>query len=49
MPHPYIPVTFGLGWTHHVLVSSVDEIDDQLMGWLKEAAEFSIPHQNGKR
>ena len=28
-------------WTHHVLVSSEEEIDDELMGWIKEAAEFS--------
>ena len=28
-------------WTHHMLISSVDEIDDELMGWIKEAAEFS--------
>ena len=28
-------------WTHHMLVSSVEEIDDELMGWIKEAAEFS--------
>ena len=32
-------------WTHHMLISSVDEIDDELMGWIKEAAEFSA----GKR
>lgn len=28
-------------WTHHVLVSEVDEIDDELMGWVREAAAFS--------
>ena len=28
-------------WTHHMLISSVEEIDDELMGWIKEAAEFS--------
>ena len=32
-------------WTHHMLVSSEDEIDDELMGWIKEAAAFSA----GKR
>lgn len=32
-------------WTHHVLVSSPDEIDDELMGWIREAAGFSA----GKR
>ena len=28
-------------WTHHALVSSRDEIDEELMGWLKEAAAFA--------
>ena len=28
-------------WTHHMLISSMDEIDDELMGWIREAAEFS--------
>jgi hypothetical protein len=28
-------------WTHHVLVSDINEIDDVLMGWIKEAAAFS--------
>ena len=28
-------------WTHHVMVGSSAEIDDELMGWIKEAAEFS--------
>lgn len=32
-------------WTHHMLVSSAEEVDDELMGWIKEAAEFSA----GKR
>lgn len=32
-------------WTHHVLISSVDEINDELMGWIKEASDFST----GKR
>ena len=32
-------------WTHHLLISSADEIDDELMGWIKEAAAFSA----GKR
>lgn len=32
-------------WTHHVLISSLEEIDDELMGWVKEAADFSV----GKR
>lgn len=28
-------------WTHHVTVGSVEEIDEELMGWLMEAAAFS--------
>ena len=28
-------------WTHHMLVASVEEVDDELMGWIKEAAAFS--------
>ena len=28
-------------WTHHVLISDLSEIDDELMGWIRETAEFS--------
>ena len=28
-------------WTHYVMVGSVDEIDEELLGWIQEAAEFS--------
>lgn len=28
-------------WTHHVLISSSGEIDDELMGWIQEASVFS--------
>ena len=28
-------------WTNHVLISELEEIDDELMGWIREAAEFS--------
>ena len=28
-------------WTHHVRVGSEEEIDAELMGWIREAAEFS--------
>ena len=31
-------------WTHHILVSSPDQIDAELMGWIREAAVFA----NGK-
>ena len=32
-------------WTHHVLIAGTGEIDDELMGWVEEAAAFSA----GKR
>ena len=32
-------------WTHHLLISDQAEIDDELMGWIREAAAFSA----GKR
>ena len=28
-------------WTHHVLMSSPEEVDGELMDWLREAADFS--------
>lgn len=28
-------------WTHHVLISEPEEIDEELMGWVEEAAAFS--------
>lgn len=28
-------------WTHHLLISRPEEIDGELMGWLREAAAFS--------
>ena len=28
-------------FTHHVLISGTGEVDDELMGWIKEAAAFS--------
>ena len=28
-------------WTHHVLVSDEAQLDDVLMGWVKEAAAFA--------
>lgn len=29
-------------WTHHVVIGSTSEIDEELMGWLKAAADFSV-------
>ncbi len=28
-------------WTYHVVISKPEDIDEQLMAWIKEAAEFS--------
>ena len=28
-------------WTHHVMVGNVDEIDEELLSWIQDAAEFS--------
>lgn len=28
-------------WTHHVMVGSPEEIDEELLGWIQEAAEFA--------
>ena len=28
-------------WTHHLLISSPEEIDDELIAWVREAAAFS--------
>ncbi len=32
-------------WTHHVMVAAAEELDSELMGWVREAAAFSA----GKR
>ena len=28
-------------WTHHVMLGTPDEINEELLGWIQEAAEFS--------
>ena len=28
-------------WTHHMMITSAEEIDDELMAWIREAAAFS--------
>lgn len=28
-------------WTHHFLLASPEEIDEELTGWIREAAEFA--------
>ncbi len=29
-------------WTHHVMVGSIDDIDEELLAWITEAAEFAV-------
>lgn len=29
-------------WTHHIIVQRESEIDDQLIGWIKQAYAFSL-------
>lgn len=29
-------------WTHHVMIGSADEIDEELMSWICEAANFAV-------
>jgi hypothetical protein len=29
-------------WTHHVIIQSEGEIDEQLMGWIRQAYSFSL-------
>lgn len=29
-------------WTHHVPITSAEEVDGELMGWIAEAYEFSM-------
>lgn len=29
-------------WTHHVMVGSIADVDEELLSWLTEAAEFAL-------
>ena len=29
-------------WTHHVMVGTPDEIDEELLGWIQEAADYAF-------
>lgn len=29
-------------WTHHVIVSKLEDIDDELMGWIGQSYNFSL-------
>lgn len=35
-------------WTHHVLIAAEDELDEELMGWIREAYEFAASKRPGK-
>ena len=28
-------------WTHHVMVGNAEELDEELIGWIREAADFA--------
>lgn len=36
-------------WTHHILIAVPEEIDDELMRWVKEASVFSASKNRKKR
>lgn len=36
-------------WTHHMMITKTEEIDDELIGWMKKAAEFSRQKTRGRR
>ena len=36
-------------WTHHVIVSTLEEIDEELMDWIREAAAFSAAKGKNSR
>ena len=38
---PRIAVATPGRWTHHIVVAGPEEIDDELMGWVREAAAFA--------
>ena len=29
-------------WTHHVLLTRLDDLDETVMGWVEEAYQFSM-------
>lgn len=35
-------------WTHHVTVTRADELDGQLLGWLREAWDFCAAKRRGQ-
>lgn len=45
LDHPRVVVAtepYPNRWTHHVLVTCPEDVDDELMGWLLAAYDFSL-------
>jgi hypothetical protein len=43
--HPRIDIAtepYPNRWTHHIVIQSADEVDEQLMDWIKEAYGFAL-------
>lgn len=36
-------------WTHHVVLSEPEEADEELMGWIREAAAFAAKKRSKRR
>ncbi len=34
-------------WTHHIVVSRPEELDEELLGWIREAYDFADAKQRG--
>ena len=35
-------------WTHHVVVTTPEDIDEELLGWIEESHQFSLAKRRGK-
>ena len=35
-------------WTHHVIVTTPEDIDDELLGWIEESHQFSLTKRRGR-
>ena len=33
---------YPMRWTHHVIIKDPEDIDDELMGWIKRSYQFSM-------
>ena len=43
--HPRIDIAtepYPNRWTHHVVIQRTDEVDEQIMNWIKEAYHFAM-------